>query len=152
MNPLELFQPSCCTLPALHLFMLSWIHSSPVIQLESSFHILAPPPLPPQAPQGSTVGCGDSSGSPLPPAAAACTGCLLNPAAHRDEQPSSIRRKEGLLQATRGRRKVSQETCCILAWTCRHVFFEFLIGNIVERHAPGVHRLLLGCPAAQAEK
>ena len=88
-----------------------------------------------RAPQGPTVGGGDSWGSSLPPAVTACAGSYPNAAAH--EQPSgAIRGKEGLRQATRGRRKpvISRHALA------RHVFVEFLVGNLVELHVAGVRR------------
>ena len=33
-----------------------------------------------------------------------------------------------------------------------HSFVGFLVGNLVGLHVPGVRRLVVGCPAAKAEK
>ena len=65
------------------------------------------------------------------------------------EQPSgAIRRKDGLRQSTRGRRKLIV-SLLVLA---RHVFVDHLVGKLVELHVPGVRRLVVECQAAKAEK
>ena len=66
---------------------------------EISFRVLAPPPLPQQAPQGATVGGGDSRASPLQPAAAAPKCCspratVSNPAAPSVGMMVCARRRE----------------------------------------------------------
>ena len=65
------------------------------------------------------------------------------------EQPSgAIRRKDGLRQSTRGRRKLIV-SLLVLA---RHVFVDHLVGKLVELHVPGVRRLVVECQVAKAEK
>ena len=58
-----------------------------------SFRIPASPPLPHEAPQGPTVGGGDSRGSPLPPTAAAPKCC--SPRVIQRRQPSERRSAPG---------------------------------------------------------
>ena len=60
-------------------------------------------------------------------------------------------RKDGLRQATWGRRKLVVS----LLELARHLFVDYLVGNLVELHgvhAPGVCRLVVECQAAKAEK
>ena len=45
-----------------------------------------------------------------------------------------------------------QLQCAAAAELVRHVFIEFLVGNFVELHVPGVCCLVAGCLAAKAEK
>ena len=82
--------------------------------------------------------------------AAACRRSAGNyPNAAAFEQPSSsICRKDGLRQATLGRRKLAVS----LFKLTRHVFVDYLVGNLVELHVPGVRRLVVECQAAKAEK
>ena len=51
-----------------------------------------------------------------------------------------------LRQLTPGRRKLVVSSLELL-----HVFFEFLVGNVVKLHVPGVH-VVVGIPTAKAEK
>ena len=34
----------------------------------------------------------------------------------------------------------------------RHIFFDYLVDNLVELHVPGVRRLVVECQVAKAEK
>ena len=129
-------------LPALRLFMLGWMHPSPdkcmARPCTREKNLLSHPGLPPLGPsrlfrvRQLAVATAEDHGCRLPP---------LRRQLALEQASGAFRRKDGLRQATRSRRKL----VVTLLELARHV----LVGapcSIV----PGVRRLVVECQAAKA--
>ena len=117
-------------LPALRLFMLTWIHPSPDKCMGSPCtrkkNLLSHPGPFPSAPAGST-GSNCRRRRQLRIIVAACLPPQRRPQAL--EQPSgAIRLKDSLRQATLGTRKLVVS----LLELARHVLVDYLVRNLVE--------------------
>ena len=150
LNPQARFLPACplcaywCSAGLIHHKTSAWHRHALAIRISFRIPAPAPPPPWPPGPAGSS-GSDSRQRRQLRITAAACR---RRAGRKPSSNPAAPRRKNGLRQATLGRRKL---VVSLLELT-RHVFVDYLVGYVGEHHVPGVRHLVVECQAAKAEK